>query len=211
MIYIYTGNDNKNKHLNLKKLSGEEQPIFLFDKDIKKEELVNYAGSTSLFSDKQIIILENLIKEGNLGFLNEDIIALKESGNVFVFLEEKLSAEDLKKYKNHATIENFNLEEKKQIQKINVFGIADSFSRRDKMGTWILYRDIILQGASPEEISGIIFWKIKTMILTGTKVFSNKELKDMSSRIVSLYHRSHNGEVDFTIGLEQFILSSLSK
>jgi hypothetical protein len=210
MIYIYTGNDNKKKNLNLKKLLGKEQPIFLLNKDTKKEEFINYAGSTSLFGEKQIVIVDSIIKEGNIIFSKDDILILNESENLFVFLEEKLNAEDLKKFKNNSIIEDFKIEEEKK-QKINVFGIADSFSRRDKMGTWILYRDIITQDVSSEEISGIIFWKIKTMLLTGTKVFSTKELKTMSSNIVSMYHRAHNGELDFAIGLEQFILSSLSK
>ena len=49
------------------------------------------------------------------------------------------------------------------------------------------------------------------MILNGTKFFSKEELKKASSELVSIYHKAHRGEYDFTISLEQFILSSLSK
>jgi hypothetical protein len=49
------------------------------------------------------------------------------------------------------------------------------------------------------------------MILNGTKVFTKDELKKRSSELVSIYHRAHGGEVDFTISLEQFILNSLNK
>jgi predicted RNA methylase len=42
------------------------------------------------------------------------------------------------------------------------------------------------------------------------KVFSKEELKNNSSLIVYLYHKAHRGEFDFYIGIEQFILNSLS-
>lgn len=211
MIYILSGNDTKKKNAYLKKLYKNDLPIFVPNKDVSKKELFDQAGSVSLFGGSPIVVLENIIKEGNITFFQEDLSILEDSKTIFIFLEEKLLAPDIKKYKKYATIEDFNIEIKKQIPKINIFGIADAFSRKDKIGTWIIYREAISQGVSPEEISGIIFWKIKTMILTGTKFFSVNELKNLSSLLVSIYHDSHRGESDFVIGLEQFILSSLSK
>lgn len=210
MIYILLGNDNKKKNIYLKKLYISGLP-FLLEKGFKKEELFDKAGSVSLFGDVPIVVIEGMIKDGDIVLSSEEISLLKDSKTTFVFLEEKLLAQDIKKYKKYATIEDFGIVVTKQIPKMNVFSIADSFSRKDKIGTWILYREAILQGVSPEEISGIIFWKIKTMILSGTKFFSPDELKMMSSNLLSLYHRAHKGELDFVIGLEQFILSSLSK
>jgi len=211
MIYILSGNDTKKKNSYLKKLYKNDLPVFIPSKDVNKKELFDQAGSVSLFGGSPIVILENIIKEGNITFSQEDLSILKESETIFIFLEEKLLAPDLKKYKKYATIEDFNIEIKKQTPKINIFGIADAFSNKDKIGAWIIYREAILQGVSPEEISGIIFWKIKTMLLSGTKFFSVDELKNLSSILVSIYHDAHRGEYDFVIGLEQFILSSLSK
>lgn len=211
MIYILLGNDSKKKSNYLKKLYKNDLPIFVSNSSVTKKELFDQAGSVSLFGGSPIVVLDNIIKDGNLDLSKEDILILKNSETTFVFLEDKLSALDLKKYKKEATIEDFNIDIKKTPPKINVFGIADAFSDRNKIGTWILYREAILQGISPEEISGIIFWKIKTMILSGSKSFSIDELKMRSSELVDLYHNSHNGESDFVIGLEQFILNSLNK
>ena len=211
MIYILSGNDTKKKNSYLKKLYKDDLPIFAPNKDVGKSELFDRALSVSLFGGSPIVVLENIIKEDNITFSQEDLSVLKDSETVFIFLEEKLLASDLKKYKKYATIEDFSVDIKKQISKINIFDIADAFSRKDKIGTWIIYREAISQGVSPEEISGIIFWKVKTMILAGTKFFSVNELKNLSSNLVSIYHDSHRGESDFVIGLEQFILSSLSK
>ena len=99
----------------------------------------------------------------------------------------------------------------KKLPKINIFGIADAYARRDKINTWSLYQNAVQEGISPEEISGILFWKIKMMILDGTKFFKKEELYNISSSLVSIYHEAHRGETDFTIALEQFILSTLSK
>lgn len=210
MIYILSGNDIKKKNAYLKKLYAGEFLSFSSQSNITKENLFDYARSISLFGESPAVAFDGLIKEGVISLSPEELSLLSESATVFVFIEDKLLAVDNKKYKKYATIEDFSSEILKTTPKMNIFGIADAFSKRDKIGTWILYRDAVYLGASPEEISGIIFWKIKTMLLSGTKFFSPDELKNQSSELVSIYHRAHRGESDFTIGLEQFILSSLS-
>jgi len=211
MIYILSGNDTKKKNAFLKKLYKNNLPIFIPEESSNKEMLLDYASCVSLFGESPIVVLEDMIKEGNITLSVEDLLVLKDSSTTFAFIEDKLLIGEAKKYKKYAVIEDFSTQVLKQVPKMNVFGIADAFSRKDKIGTWILYRDAVSKGVAPEEISGIIFWKVKTMILNNTKVFSNQELKKISSELVSLYHSAHRGECDFTIGLEQFILSTLSK
>lgn len=210
MIYIIYGNDTKKKNDYLKKLYKNNEPV-LVTGDITKDVIFNYAFSVSLFGEEQVVIFENFIKDSDVTLSTGDLLKLKESHVVLVFNEEKLLAADIKKYSKYAVIENFTKAEIKQAPKINIFNIADSFSRKDKIGAWLLYREAISVGVQPEEVSGILFWKIKTMLLTGTSFFSKDELKRKSSDLVSLYHKAHRGELDFVIGLEQFILSSLVK
>lgn len=209
MIYILSGNDIKKKNTFLKKLYKDNVPLFISDKDLSKDLLFEQAQSNSLFGEKSVMVLDGLVKQGDINLSSEDLLMLKDSETIFVFLEEKLLVADVKKYKKFATIEDFSSLVIKKISKVNVFGIADKFSLRDKIGTWVSYREAISAGIPPEEISGIIFWKVKTMLLNKNKIFKKEELKKYSSQLVALYHKSHNGEVDFVIGLEQFILSSL--
>ena len=211
MIYILSGNDTKKKNAYLKKLYKDNQPIIIPNRDISKEMFFDQAGSVSLFGGLSIFVFENFIEEKNVELKDEDILLLKDSPNIFIFKEDKLLAPDLKKYKKYANVEDLSSAVIKQTPKVNVFGVADAFARKDKIQTWILYRDAVSLGVAPEEISGILFWKIKTMILNGTKIFTGDELKERSSELVSLYHKAHGGEVDFTVGLEQFILNSLNK
>lgn len=211
MIYILVGNDTKKKNAYLKKLYKEEQPIFVPEKESTREMLFDYALSRSLFGESSVVVFENILKNEDITLSDKDLSVLKKSETTLVFTEEKLLASEVKKYKKFGTIEDFSREAIKQTPKMNIFGIADAFSRKDKIGTWVLYRDAVALGIPPEEISGIIFWKIKSMILTGTKFFSVDELKNQSSQLVDLYHKAHRGDCDFTIGLEQFILSVLGK
>ncbi len=211
MIYILTGNDIKKKNSYLKKLYKEDQLIFILELSSKKEDFLNFTDSQSLFGGFPVVIVDNIIKNDEISFSPSDLLVLKDSNTIFIFLEEKLLALDSKKYKKYATVEDFSVTILKQAPKINIFGITDAFSLRDKIGTWVLYREAVSSGFSPEEISGVIFWKIKTMLLNGTKFFTINELKNNSSELLSIYHKAHHGECDFTIGLEQFILSSLNK
>jgi hypothetical protein len=211
MIYILSGNDTKNKNAYLKKLYKNNLPVFVPSSEATKEKLFEYSGSVSLFGEPSVIVLDNIIGEENIEFTDKDLSVFKNSSSTFVFLEDKLPVPDAKKYGKYAAIEDFSKKAIKQGPKMDFFGIADAFSRKDKVGTWILYRNAISQGTAPEEISGILFWKIKTMLLNGSRIFLAEELKNKSSELVALYHRAHRGECDFVVGLEQFILSSLSK
>ena len=211
MIYIFCGNDSKKINLNINKLTNKKEVILLSSSSVSKEILINYASSTSLFGDVPVIVVENLLNKNEFSFSKIDLSILKESPTIFIFKEDKLLIADEKKYKNYANIERFEIKEIKKSPTINSFAIVDAFAKKDKVGTWILYRQAIDGGLEPEAISGLLFWKIKTMILNGTKIFSTKELQNQSKNIVSLYHRAHKGDTDFIIGLEQFILSSLNK
>ncbi len=210
MIYILSGNDTQKKSARLKVIIQGKDVIRLGESEASKEILLEYAASVDLFGNSPTIITSNIINSA-ISLSPKDLAVLDSSKTLFIFLEDKLKATDEKKYAKFSTIEKF--EEKKTIKarNDNPFALADSFARRDKIGTWILYREQIDKGAQPEAISGMLFWKIKTMMLNGTRTFSKEELKRQSSEIVCLYHDAHRGESDFVIGLEQFILSSLTK
>lgn len=211
MIYIFSGNDLAKKNKHLKTLTKDNERIYLRGDDALKDIVLNYATSTNLFGETPTIILENIIEQGIPPLDSRDLEVLKDSSTMFIFLEDKFLKKDELKYKKYATILAFEEKTEKQSRGWNTFSIAESYGHRDKIGTWILYREAIQKGIEPEAISGILFWKIKNMILNKTKVFEMNDLKNQSKNIVSLYHRAHLGQLDFTTGLEQFILSSLSR
>jgi hypothetical protein len=210
MIHILVGGDTKNKGIYIKELTFKSEVFFIPTGTANSEMLMSYSNNVSLFNESPVIIVENILNDDNFILLGEELDLMKESKTIFIIKEDKLLVPLQKKYKKYGDIKIF--EEKKVLvtPKFNIFSLTDAFASRDKIKTWILFNNAILSGIEPEAIAGVLFWKIKTMILTGTRLFSKDELKYQSSGIVSLYHRAHRGESDFTISLEQFILASLS-
>jgi hypothetical protein len=156
--------------------------------------------------------------------------AIADSENVFVFLETDLKADRLKSFEKLAEkVQKFSLPAKKGKDRpeFNIFSLSEALGRKDKKTLWKLYRLAIDESFPPEEISGVLFWQIKSMIVAGEaktaaqsglspfvfakarnflKNYSIAELKKNSSRLVSIYHDSRRGISDFEVGLERFIL-----
>ncbi len=207
MIYLIVGNKTKEKSEQIKELTKDCEMVFLSTDTFTTNLLSNYAGSISLFGQNLAVIVDNVLKENE--FKKEELIALGDSSTLFIFIEDKMTLAEESKYKKYAKVLRFEKKDIKQVSKINSFALSDAYGLRNKINTWILYHQNITSGIEPEAISGMLFWKIKMMILNGTKTFTLDELKNQSKELVSLYHLAHAGEVDFVIGLEQFILSSL--
>ena len=210
MIHILLGGDTKNKSIYTKGLTVNYENFFVKDEAINKELIMSYCYSIDLFGKALAVIVENILNSQDINFSSTELNSLKESKTLFVFKEDKLSQVLQNKYKKYSEIKNFEDKKVVSIQKSNIFGITDAFAKRDKVATWSLYHKGILAGLEPEAIAGVLFWKIKTMILSSSGIFNKNELKNQSSSIISLYHKAHKGECDLTIGLEQFILTSLS-
>lgn len=211
MIYFVYGNDTTKINNYIRKICTDNVPTYFPGGTMSENDLVNHAGNANLFGNLEVIITDDFIRDSFNDTSPDFLMILKESNNVFIFREDKILAPMVKKLSKFGEVKDFSFKTIKTIPKFNTFSIADGFARRDKVGTWVLYNEAISSGASPEEISGIIFWKIKTMVQNGSRIFTENELKSMSFQLVSLYHKAHRGELDFVIGLEQFILQSLNK
>ncbi len=210
MIYILSGNDLKNKGIYIKEITKNHEVFFIENNIITKEFVLNYALGVSLFGEYPILIIESILKNEDIIFSNDDLQELKESKTIFIFKEDKLLAVDQKKFTKYAELKVFDSKQINKIEKFNIFSITDAFANKNKILTWTLYIKGIEKGVEPEAIAGVIFWKIKTMILNSSKSFNKIELKKQLSQIVSIYHKAHRGELDFVVGIEQFILSTLS-
>ena len=211
MIYILCGNDIKKRGEYIKRILKNSEVFRLSQSQLTREIFIEYASSSSLFGDSPTIISDNVLRDEVIKFSSKDWTLLQESKSIFIFIEDSLLSSEEKKYKKYATIEHFDEKKVAKISKVNTFAIADSFARKDKITTWILYNEAIENGVEPEAISGMLFWKIKTLLLNGSRIFNEEELKHQSSEIISMYHRSHLGKSDFVVGLEQFILTALAK
>ena len=211
MIHIVSGNDIQKKSVYLKNILKENESVRFSSNQVTLDLLKEYSGNVNLFGVSPIVILDNVISEGKINFLVKLLTLLKDSLTTFIFIEDSFKVIDQKKFYNYATIQSFDEKKVDKLPRFNIFTLNDAFARRDKVNSWILYNQALENGIEPEAISGTLFWKIKTMIINGNKLFTLDELKYQSSELVSVYHKSHRGECDFIVALEQFILNSLSK
>ena len=198
----------------------------------KLEEMI---GGQGLFESKQIVFLDNVLEDKETKEeIADKIKEIAESPNAFVFIEGKVDKATLGKVEKSAEkVQEFKIagspaSSKESKEKFNTFSLADVFGRRDKKNLWTLYQEALSQGVAPEEINGVLFWQLKSMIVadksksadeSGLKPYvfqksksfarnySSEEMKKMSSALVSVYHDSRRGIHEFEIALERFILS----
>jgi len=185
-----------------------------------------------LFSSKSIIVLDRVFgnEEGKEVILArlKDIAA---SENVFVLFEGGLDKKTLTKLEKHAEkSQGFDTKETKT-ERFNVFSLTDALGKRDRRALWVKYQQAKLSGVSDEEIHGVLFWQIKTMLLAAMsgsaseanlnpfvykksrgflKNYTRPELSAFSASLVRLYHDARRGKHELGVALERFILSLAS-
>ena len=92
----------------------------------------------------------------------------------------------------------------------NVFSITYAFEKRDKKTAWSILQKLFEAGIEPENLIGILFWKVKTMLADKKfSKWSEAELKNISAKIIAIYHDGHRGMLDTSIELEKLILETL--
>ncbi|MEK7652781.1 MAG: hypothetical protein AAB334_02440 [Patescibacteria group bacterium] len=211
----------KKPNSNLFKLNSEN-----FDEKIIEEGL----AGMGLFENKYIIFLDKIFENEEIKeFILDKIKNIAESDNIFILLEEKVDKKTLTKIEKHAQkIQEFSGVVEKEKERTKPFFLTDALGKRDKKGAWAEYQKVLKEGLVPEEIHGILFWQIKTMLLASSskssveadlnpfvfkkakefsKNYSEDELKKMSSRLVSIYHDIRRGITeDMGLEIEKFLL-----
>lgn len=176
-------------------------------------------GGQGLFSSKYIIFLNRVTENAEAKENLPDFIQIMhESTNIFILLEGKLNA-DLKK-----TVEKYaekvvatDIIEKSSSSRFsnsntgefNIFALADAVGSRNVLKSWTLYRQAVDSGLEAENIIGVLFWKVKTMIASrkfgGT--YSEGELSQLLTDLIRIYHDGHRGAVDSEYAVERMMLS----
>ncbi|MCR4334372.1 MAG: hypothetical protein NUV47_01410 [Patescibacteria group bacterium] len=216
MIYFLYGEDKDktrakaNDLINVLQKKKPDAGFFkMTDENYSNSNLDEYIGGQGLFSSKYIVFLDNVFKNKEA---KDDVIKkIKEIGkseNIFIILEEKIDKITFAKMeKNAEKMQTFAGVEKEKQANYNIFAMTNALGNRDRKKLWLFYLEAVSHDIASEEISGILFWKIKDMIMKrDTRKYSLEELQKLSSKIVSMYHEAHRGNLDFTIALEKFVL-----
>ena len=206
-------------------------------------KLQEFAGGQGLFEQKYIVFLDRVLEtaEAKEAFL-DCLKTVSESDNIFVMLEAKLDKATLTKIEKKAEkVQEFAFSAGVQtvtkkdvgdrpatIPQFNIFVLSDALGKRDKKNLWVWYQKALLSDIPPEEISGTLFWQVKSMLVaresktalesglnpfvfqkskTYEKNYPGDILPKLSEKLVSIYHDAHRGKGDFAVALERLILS----
>lgn len=245
MIYFVTGDSRekvqKTSHGIIAVLQKKRPEALLFRVNADEWNPDTFAGIATgqgLFESKYIVVLDSLFQnEESAEYLEARIKELKDADHAFVFVEYSPKAPTKKLISKHAEkvwdvadiagaagSKNTDLVPKKEF---NVFAITDALGERNQARLWSLYQKALLNGSEPEEIHGLLFWQIKSLLAAaqsktaadaGMKPFvwgksqgflrnySLPELRKISSDMISLYHLSRIDGAPLEIALEEFVL-----
>ena len=250
MIYFFYGDDiekskanadkvvsnilSRKKDITLVKIVGEE---------ISEQRIFELAESQALFVNKYIIFLYRVLDNAeNKKAILSSLKEMKESENIFVLCdiltsEKKTDLEIIKKIEEKSEkSKEFKkpprkLSKKEELaligEKIDFFEFANALGVRKRKELWTLFQDALNESVPAEEVHGIFFWQIKSMLLSkkcktakeaGMRDFpfqkskryaenySEEELEKLSSKMVSMYHEAHRGNTDMHIALERMVM-----
>lgn len=235
MLYVIYGTDThrtRSKLHELLDLAYKKRPgaeLFkITSENWNETQFEELIVSQGLFEQKYTIVLDNLFEKKDIkNYILERLASVRESEQIFIMLESGIDAPSLKKIAKEAKqVQEFARPEKKKPE-FNLFAITDGLLHRDKKNLWIDYVEFLHKGAVPEEIHGIFFWQIKSMILatksdsqaetglspyvyknalTGSRKYKNEELERMSTQLVEMTHKVRSGEGELSIMLEKWVL-----
>jgi hypothetical protein len=214
MLYLFSGDDAKNKILNYEKFIKsipKDTEIFSVNRnDFSRPQVESFYSGSSLFSAKLAVIFLGVLEhEETRDFVLEKLDDMSKSDNFFVFLESKLTKVVLDAFKKaRAELNVFELPKEKK-EKFDNFLVANAFANKDKLNTWVYFRQAVDKGVVMEELIGVLFWKIKdTLLRKNFSKFSEKQLKDYVSKISYLLPEARKNGLDAESAFEQFLLEA---
>lgn len=213
MIYLFTGEDSQKKIASyenlLSTLKGEEV-FHITRKEWDPMQIESFYSGAGLFYGRSAIVLSGILeKEDARSFVLERLSLLAKSNNLFIFLEGKLGKPIIDEFKKaRAQIEVFE-RPKEYKEKFNSFALADALGSQSKFQLWLLFREAMKNGVALEELSGILFWKVKTMLTKRSYgKFKEKDLKNLAGKIATLLPEIRRRGQEPEMAFERFLLES---
>jgi hypothetical protein len=215
MLYLFAGEDAKNRIKSYEAFTAKNskgaESFFVSHNDFSAPELENFYSGSGLFSAKNFVVYSGALeREETRSVVLQKLKEMSDSASTFVFLEGKSGKPILDAFKKaKAEVNVFDLpKEKKEL--FNNFALANDFGAKDKLNLWIHYRQAIDRGVSLEELSGILFWKVKDMLLKSNfGKYKKEELENFAKEISYLIPNARREGKDAETVFEQFLLEAL--
>ena len=217
MIYLFTGDDAQNKHKAYIKFVNSikkgTETFFISRNDFNNSQIENFYSGSGLFFNKCVVVFSGVLEREEIrDFVLEKLDLMAESQNDFVFFEGKLNKTVLDVFKkikpNQIEINTFDLP-KIKLEKFDNFLLANAFGEKDRLKLWLYFRMAVDRGVMMDELSGVLFWKAKDMMLKKNfNKFSETELQKFASQLSYLLPEARHGGQDAEAVFEQFLLEA---
>lgn len=214
MIYLFTGDDTKNKLIAyekfIKSIPSSTEKFYINRPDFSPSQIESFYSGAGLFFKKSAIIFSNILETKDTSdFILKKLEPMQDSDNLFIFSERKLNkpiVDAFKKAKGELKI--FELPKEKK-EKFNNFLLANAFGAKDKLNLWIYYRQAVDKGVGLEELIGVLFWKAKDMYLKNNfGKFTKEQVEDFTKKLPYLLPEARKKGQDAEIAFEQFLLKA---
>lgn len=221
MIYLFSGDDVKNKLFSYEKFI-KSMPVSVEIFSVSRNNfdpilIESFYSGASLFSVLSAVIFRNIFEhEETRDFILDKLKLMAKSANSFIFLESKLNKPILDAFEKSLPagrqaapfINIFELPKEKK-EKFDNFLVANAFAQKDKLNLWIYFREAMDRGVGMEELIGVLFWKIKDMIIKKNfHKFSELELANSASRLSYLLPQARKEGRDAEAVFEKFLLEA---
>lgn len=215
MIYLFSGDDAPRKRLAYEKFLKtipKNTEIFSIGKsDLNPAQIESLCSGPGLFFKTCAVVFSGVLESAEAReFILSKLPRMGESENCFIFLEgglPKTTLDDFKKAR--AEIDVFEKEERAE-GRFNSFLLANALGQKDKLGLWIYFRQAILAGVSLEELTGVLFWKAKDMLLKKNFGKLNEtELKNFAGKLSYLLPEARKEGRDAEFAMEQYLLEAI--
>src|SRR3989344_1138696 len=228
MLYILTGSDVVKAKARAMKLADKSEVVRFGEGGEAFANVGSYLSARGLFAPKVSLILDRPFETEEGEALLAMFKDFAEADTLVVLIQPELNAEAKKKIPKNAVIERYDISyQSNEKTPQSVFALTDAFAAGDRKKPWILYRQMIEDGASAEEIHGTLAWQARAMVLasktktaldSGLKPFVYMKAKQAAARfkegqadqlsrdLVTLYHQSRMGEGTLEDLLEVFLL-----
>ncbi|HBB54044.1 TPA: hypothetical protein DEQ22_01800 [Candidatus Nomurabacteria bacterium] len=214
MLYLFSGDNVKEKNLSyekfIKSLPPGMETFSVNGNDFNPTQIESFYSGSSLFSPISAVLFRDVLEREEVrDFILDKLNPMSQSDNSFIFVEGKLNKSVLDAFKKaRAEINVFELPKEKK-EKFDNFLVANAFSQKDKLNLWIYFRQAVDKGVGMEELIGVLFWKIKDMILKGNfSKFSEEQLRDFAARLSYLLPQARKKGVDAESAFEKFLLEA---
>ncbi len=239
MIYAFLGTDRyeviqKSQSLiaKLHQKKPDAEIFYIDGAEWSESHALQFSGEQGLFEKKYIVVIRDVLDQSSTAeifFDHADL--LKNSEHIFIVIGNNVSSASVKKLEKYAekiqVIETQNtLDSQKDTQ---VFAITDALGSGRTLQAWNLYRQALDRGNEPEQIHGILWWYIKSLIIASQSrsasesklnpyVYSKAQktvqriggerARIYAENLIDMYHSARRGETDLALEIERFILQN---